>query len=71
MKKRIKRVTPRLSAILKSRGITHAAFAEKVGVQPTISRFDKMERHDDTNLFRIAQALDLHIKDLFEIEFED
>lgn len=70
--KKIKQVTPRLSTILKERGFTHATFAELVGVpQPTISRFDKMSRHNSTNLFRIAQALDLRIEELFEIEYED
>ncbi|PTM52693.1 helix-turn-helix domain-containing protein [Desmospora activa] len=69
--KKIKHVTPRLSAILKKRGITHATFAEKVGLlQPTISRFDKMTRHESINLFRIAQALDLRIEDLFEVEYD-
>lgn len=60
------KVVPKLNKILKERGMKQIELSEMTGLpQGSISRFDKTNRHDDTNLFIIAQALNLNIEDLF------
>jgi len=62
------KVTPKLNALLKERGITQQQLSELTGVpQGSISRFDKNERHVDWHVFAIARALDVNVADLFEV----
>jgi DNA-binding Xre family transcriptional regulator len=39
--------------------------------QATISRFDRNERFDITNVFAIARALNVNVEDLFEVTDTD
>jgi len=65
-------VRPRLSELLKERGITQLELSRMSGVpQGTISRFDKNNRHEAAHLFTIARALGVQIEDLFEVEEEE
>ncbi|MBB6445399.1 helix-turn-helix domain-containing protein [Bacillus benzoevorans] len=62
-------IKPRLGAILKEKGWTQTALADKANVpQSAISRFDKNEQHKDVHLFAISRALGLTIEELFIIE---
>lgn len=61
-------VTPRLSVILKERGITQTQLSEMSGVpQGSISRFDKNSRHEAAHLFAISRALGVSIEELFQV----
>jgi transcriptional regulator with XRE-family HTH domain len=61
-------VTPRLTEILKERGITQVQLSQMSGVpQGSISRFDKNNRHEDAHLFAIARALGVKVDDLFTV----
>ncbi len=61
-------VKPRLSEILKERGITQSQLAQQANIpQGSISRFDKNERHSDAHLFAISRALGVSIEELFEV----
>lgn len=61
-------VKPRLSEILKERGLTQTQLSEMTGIpQGSLSRFDKNNRHDSTHLISIARALEINIEDLFHI----
>ncbi|WP_256761433.1 helix-turn-helix domain-containing protein [Cohnella sp. WQ 127256] len=61
-------VKPKLTLILKERGITQAKLSELSGIpQSAISRFDRNTQHSDTHLFAIAKALGLNVEDLFEV----
>jgi len=61
-------VTPRLSEILKGRGMTQTELSTLSGVpQGSISRFDKNSRHDDVHLFAIAAALNVTVEELFRV----
>jgi transcriptional regulator with XRE-family HTH domain len=65
-------VTPRLSSLLKERGITQMQLSEMSGVtQGSISRFDKNTRHEDAHLFAIARALSVNVEDLFEVTYSE
>lgn len=60
---------PKLSSILKERGMTQLELSTLSGVpQGSISRFDKNDRHVDWHVFSIARALGLSAEDLFSIE---
>lgn len=66
------KVVPKLNKILKERGMKQIELSEMTGLpQGSISRFDKTNRHDDTNLFIIANALQLSIEDLFEVHHDN
>ncbi|MDQ0270746.1 helix-turn-helix domain-containing protein [Cytobacillus purgationiresistens] len=61
-------VTPRLTEVLKEKGITQMQLAELSGVpQGSISRFDKNERHVDWHVFAITRALEIDVADLFRV----
>lgn len=61
-------VRPKLSKILKERNITQLDIATAADVpQSFISRFDRSENHNDSNLYSIAKALNIKIEDLFEV----
>ncbi|WP_010495049.1 helix-turn-helix domain-containing protein [Paenibacillus elgii] len=63
------KVTPRLMAILKERGITQMQLAAMSGVpQGSISRFDRNDRHVDAHMFAIARALGVGVEELFIVE---
>ncbi|MCY7811581.1 helix-turn-helix transcriptional regulator [Bacillus inaquosorum] len=63
------KATPRLHAVMKSKGWTQARLAEASGVtQGSISRFDKNSRHEDWHVFSIAKTLGVKVEELFEIE---
>lgn len=60
-------VRPRLNEILKERNMTQKEIADKAHVpQAFISRFDRSENHNDSNIYSVAKALNLSIDDLFE-----
>lgn len=60
--------SPRLSEILKERGLTQQQFAEKVGLpQPSISRFDRVTQHKDAYELLISHALGITINDLYKV----
>lgn len=62
-------VTPRLSSLLKERGITQTQLSEMSGVpQGSISRFDKNSRHEASHLFAISRVLGVSIEELFEVK---
>jgi transcriptional regulator with XRE-family HTH domain len=62
-------VKPKLLEILKERGLTQTELAGMAGIpQAAVSRFDKSMQHSDEHLFRISQALELRIEDLFKVE---
>ncbi|ASA21840.1 helix-turn-helix domain-containing protein [Paenibacillus donghaensis] len=65
------KLTPKLSKILKERGIKQLHIAIKAEIpQPYISRFDGPDKghYDISNLYSIAESLNLKIEDLFTIE---
>ncbi|QWU13381.1 Helix-turn-helix domain-containing protein [Paenibacillus sophorae] len=65
------KLTPRLTKILKERGIKQIEIANKADIpQPYISRFDGSDKglYDISNLYSIAKGLNLKIEDLFTIE---
>ncbi len=60
-------VKPKLTPILKERGLTQMELSEMSGVpQGTISRFDRNERHEANILFSISRSLGIKIEELFE-----
>ncbi|MCU6709426.1 helix-turn-helix domain-containing protein [Paenibacillus sp. J5C_2022] len=64
-------VKPRLTEILKQRGITQSKLSEMTGVpQSAISRFDRNTQHSDVHVFAIAKALGVNVEELFEITGE-
>ena len=66
------KVRPRLTELLKERGMTQLELSQLSGVtQASISRFDRNSRHEAVHLFAIARALDLRVEDLFEVEIEE
>jgi hypothetical protein len=68
---KIKSVKPCLNKVLYEIGMKQQTLSELTGIQQgTISRFDRTNRHDDYNLFVIANALNVKIEDLFIIEYE-
>lgn len=61
-------VVPRLTDILKERGLTQLQLQELCGVpQASISRFDSNKRHEATHLFAISTALNISIEQLFTV----
>lgn len=63
------KVTPRLTEILKERGLTQTQLSELTGVpQGSISRFDKNDRHVDVHVAAILRALGIAYDELFTIE---
>lgn len=59
----------RLREILKDRDIKQSQLAVDAGVpQPYISRFDKSEQHNISNLFAVAKALGISVEELFTVE---
>ena len=63
------KVTPRLSEILRERGITQTQLSEMTGIpQGSISRFDKNDRHVDAHVVAIMRALNVTYDDLFLVE---
>lgn len=61
-------VRPKLTKILRERGMTQAELSEATGIpQGSISRFDKNERHTAWHLFAISRALNVPIEELFEV----
>ncbi|MED1863221.1 helix-turn-helix transcriptional regulator [Fictibacillus nanhaiensis] len=66
-------VNPRLSYILKEKGMTQMQLSELTGInQAVISRFDRNRQHMDLHLILISKALNVPIEDLFIIrEIED
>jgi transcriptional regulator with XRE-family HTH domain len=63
-------VKPRLTALLKERGLTQMQLSEMSGVpQGSISRFDRNDRHVDAHIFAIARVLDVRVEDLFEVTY--
>jgi transcriptional regulator with XRE-family HTH domain len=63
-------VKPRLTALLKERGLTQMQLSELSGVpQGSISRFDRNDRHVDAHIFAIARVLDVRVEDLFEVTY--
>jgi transcriptional regulator with XRE-family HTH domain len=62
-------VIPRLSKILKEKGMTQMQLSEITGInQAVISRFDRNKQHMDTHLIAISRALGISIEDLFFIQ---
>ncbi|MGY3382630.1 transcriptional regulator with XRE-family HTH domain [Paenibacillus polymyxa] len=65
------KVTPKLSTILKERGLTQTELATAAGIpQAAISRFDRSSQGAYANIIAIARALGVAVEDLFEIEEE-
>lgn len=65
-------VKPRLMNILNERNITQMDLSRMSGVpQGSISRFDKNDRHVDTHVFAIAKALNVDVKELFEVIYSE
>jgi len=65
----MKNVKPRLRKILKEKNLTQNQLADMTGIsQASISRFDKNAQHLDWHLVCIAEALEVAIEELFEIE---
>lgn len=61
-------VKPRLSYLLRERGLTQMQLQKLSGVpQATISRFDSNKRHDAHHLFAIAYALGVTVEQLFTV----
>jgi transcriptional regulator with XRE-family HTH domain len=66
-------VKPRLSEIIDERKKNDPSFNQrKVALlsgltEGTISRFDRQSRYEITNLFKIADALNVKIEDLFQV----
>jgi transcriptional regulator with XRE-family HTH domain len=68
----LKNVRPKLTSILKERGMTQMELSEISGVpQGSISRFDNNSRHEASHLFSISKALGISIEDLFDREQEE
>ncbi|MFD0715299.1 helix-turn-helix domain-containing protein [Paenibacillus sp. GCM10027626] len=66
------KVTPRLSEILKERGLTQMWLSQETGVpQGSLSRFDKNDRHVDVHVVAIMTALNITYDELFAIEYSD
>lgn len=68
----MKNVRPKLTSILKERGMTQMELSEISGVpQGSISRFDNNSRHEASHLFSISKALGISIEELFDREQEE
>ncbi|MGG1641858.1 helix-turn-helix domain-containing protein [Paenibacillus sp. NRS-1782] len=64
-------MTPKLSTILKERGLTQTELATAAGIpQAAISRFDRASQGAYANIIAIARALDVSVEELFDIENE-
>ncbi|WP_263560483.1 helix-turn-helix domain-containing protein [Paenibacillus polymyxa] len=64
-------MTPKLSTILKERGLTQTELAMAAGIpQAAISRFDRASQGAYANIIAIARALDVPVEELFDIENE-
>jgi DNA-binding Xre family transcriptional regulator len=61
-------VTPRLKELLAEKDFTQTEISRITGIdQSVISRFDHQSRHADIVLFKLAEALNCNIKDLFTV----
>jgi transcriptional regulator with XRE-family HTH domain len=70
--RKIKEVKPQLNVVMKERGLTQTQLEEMSDVPQTIiSRFDKQENHKDIHVIRLLDALDITIKELFQITYEE
>jgi transcriptional regulator with XRE-family HTH domain len=70
--RKIKEVKPQLNVVMKERGLTQTQLEEMSDVPQTIiSRFDRQANHKDIHVIRLLDALDITIKELFQITYEE
>lgn len=66
------RVKPRLSAILKERGIDSIELELLTGVSlAVIHRFDRSISFDIRDLIKLSRALDMTVEEMFDIHTEE